>query len=251
MCKKTVLVTGSSKGIGRETALTFGREGYNVALNYFHHEDEAKKLCEQIKEFNVQAEIFHADVSKYEDLSRMYNEVIERFGFIDVVVNNAGISDEVYLIDATEEMFDTLCSVDWKGVFFSTQFAAKHMIKNDLKGVVINISSNQVDGCWPRATIYAPMKAAVSKFTKNSAMELASYGIRVVGVAPGYTDVGWDEGDHKNEVATKLPLKRFASTNEIAQAVLYLASDNASYITGTTLKVDGGATLPVYMANDF
>ena len=116
---------------------------------------------------------------------------------------------------------------------------------------IINISSNQVDGCWPRATIYGPTKAAGSKFTKNTAMELSLKGVRMAAVAPGYTDVGWEPGDVRLEAASRLPLRRFASTTEIAKAVVYLASDDAAYITGSTLTIDGGATLPVVAANDF
>lgn len=157
----------------------------------------------------------------------------------------------MYFLDATEEMFDHMTAVDWKGVYFSSQIAAKRMIEREIRGVIINIASNQVDGCWPRATIYGPTKAAVAKFTRNAAMELSLKGIRMVAVAPGYTDVGWEPGDIRLEAAKRLPMKRFATTEEIAQAVIYLASDAADYITGTMLTIDGGATLPVVAANDF
>ena len=150
-----------------------------------------------------------------------------------------------------ELTFDRMTAIDWKGLFFSSQEAAKRMIGRGTKGVIINISSNQVDGCWPRAAIYGPTKAAVSKFTRNAAMELAGYGIRMAAVAPGYTDVGWAPDDIRWEAAARLPFGRFASTREIAEAVAYLASPQAAYITGTTLTVDGGATLPVVAANDF
>ena len=117
--------------------------------------------------------------------------------------------------------------------------------------MIINISSNQTEGCWPRATIYGPTKAAVSKFTKNAAMELSLYGIRMVAVAPGYTDVGWEKGDIRLEAASRLPFRRFATMDEIASLVSYAASDEAAYMTGNTILMDGGATLPVVAANDF
>lgn len=167
------------------------------------------------------------------------------------MVNNAGISSEVYFLDATEEMFDHMTAVDWKGLYFSSQIAAKKMVEAGTKGVIINVSSNQVEGCWPRATIYGPTKAAVSKFTQNAAMELSLNGIRMVAIAPGYTDVGWEPGDIRLEAAERLPLRRFATTKEIAKGVVYLASEDASYIVGSTLMIDGGATLPVVAANDF
>lgn len=170
---------------------------------------------------------------------------------VDVLVNNAGISSEVYFLDATEEMFDEMTAIDWKGVFFSSQIAAKKMVEQGVKGVIINLSSNQIEGCWPRASIYAPTKAAISKFTKNAAMELSLYGIRMAAIAPGYTDVGWEPGDIRLKAAERLPFRRFATTKEIARGVVYLASEEAAYITGTTLVMDGGATLPVVAANDF
>lgn len=193
----------------------------------------------------------YADMSKVTDIKAMHGQADETFGGVDLVVNNAGISSEVYFLDAEEKDFDRMTAIDWKGLYFSSQEAAKNMIARGIQGVIINISSNQTDGCWPRATIYGPTKAAVSKFTKNAAMELAGYGIRMAAVAPGYTDVGWEPDDIRWEAAKRLPFGRFASTREIAEAVAYLASGHAAYITGTTLTIDGGATLPVVAANDF
>ena len=116
---------------------------------------------------------------------------------------------------------------------------------------VITRTSNQAEGCWPRATIYGPTKAAVSKFTKNAAMELAPHGVRMVAVAPGYTDIGWPADSHLREAEKLLPLRRFAQPAEIAKAIVYLASQDASYMTGSVLTIDGGATLPVVACNDF
>ncbi|MFR1832563.1 MAG: SDR family NAD(P)-dependent oxidoreductase [Lachnospiraceae bacterium] len=249
--KKTVLVTGGAKGIGRQVCLTMAEEGYNVIANYRTDEDAARTLQRQIEEMGRRCEIIYGDMSVIEDIRTMYQKAYEAFDTIDVVVNNAGISSEVYFLDATEEMFDHMTAVDWKGVFFSSQIAAKEMMKRKTEGVIINVSSNQVDGCWPRATIYAPTKAAVTKFTKNAAMELAGTGVRMVAIAPGYTDVGWEPGDIRLEAAQRLPLRRFASTKEIARGVVYLASEDAAYMLGSTLTIDGGATLPVVAANDF
>lgn len=248
---KTVLITGGAKGIGKQISLSMAKEGYNIVVNYRSDESAAKKICEQAKEYGVKSLAIYGDMGKIEDIEAMYHKAFEEFGVIDTVVNNAGISNEVYFLEATEEMFDTMTAVDWKGLYFSSQIAAKRMIEYKVEGVIINISSNQVDGCWPRATIYASTKAAVSKFTKNAAMELSLKGIRMVAIAPGYTDVGWLPGDIRLEAAKRLPLKRFATTEEIAQAVIYIASNKATYITGTTLTIDGGATLPVVAANDF
>lgn len=251
MVRRTALITGGAKGIGRQISLSMAEAGYNIIVNYRSDEKAAREICEKAKGYGVKSMAVYADMAKVSDIEKMYEEAFKEFDVVDVVVNNAGISSEVYFLDATEEMFDRMTAIDWKGLFFSSQIAARRMALKDVKGVIINISSNQVDGCWPRATIYAPTKAAVSKFTKNAAMELSLKGIRMVAVAPGYTDVGWEPGDIRLEAAARLPFKRFASTEEVAQAVLYLASDKAAYITGSTLTIDGGATLPVVAANDF
>lgn len=248
---KVALITGAAKGIGKQIALSMAAAGYDIIVNYRSDKESAEKICSEAKKKGVYAISVYADLSKVDDIRRMYEKIFHEFPAVDVLVNNAGISNEVYFLDATEKMFDDMTAIDWKGLFFCSQFAAKKMIEKKVKGVIINISSNQINGCWPRATIYAPTKAAVSKFTKNAAMELSLYGIRMVAVAPGYTDVGWEPGDIRLKAADRLPFKRFASTKEIADGVVYLASDKAAYITGTTLVIDGGATLPVVAANDF
>lgn len=249
--RKTALVTGAAKGIGRQIAYCMAEAGYNVIVNYHSNKAAAEKLCREMEKFGVQTMTVYADMGKVSDIEEMYRQVFEVFPVVDVLVNNAGISSEVYFLDATEEMFDQITAIDWKGVYFSSQIAAKRMIEQKVKGTIINLSSNQINGCWPRATIYAPNKAAISKFTKNAAMELSLYGIRMAAIAPGYTDVGWEPGDIRLKAAERLPFGRFATTTEIAKGVVYLASEEAAYITGTTLVMDGGATLPVVAANDF
>ncbi len=237
--RKTALITGAAKGIGKQIAYSMAEAGYDIIVNYRSDRESAEKICGDVASLGIKAISVYADMSKMEDIRKMYEQIFEEFEVVDVLVNNAGISEEVYFLDATEEMFDRMTRIDWKGVFFCSQIAAKKMIEQGIKG------------CWPRATIYASTKAAVSKFTKNAAMELSPYGIRMAAIAPGYTDVGWQPGDIRLEAAERLPFKRFATTKEVAEGVVYLASDNAAYITGTTLVMDGGATLPVVAANDF
>lgn len=251
MRRKTALITGAAKGIGRAITIELARAGYDVVINYHSDPDGAESLRREVEDLGARALTVYADMASVADIKEMYGRAVDKFGQIDLVVNNAGISSEVYFLDASEEDFDCMTAIDWKGLYFSSQCAARHMVEKGVKGVIINISSNQVEGCWPRATIYGPTKAAVSKFTKNAAMELSLKGIRMAAVAPGYTDVGWEPGDVRLEAASRLPLRRFASTAEIAKAVVYLASDDAAYITGSTLTIDGGATLPVVAANDF
>lgn len=249
--RKTVLVTGGAKGIGQTISIEMARAGYDVAINYHNRKEMAEQTAEEIRALGMDAFLVYADMSSLDSIKNMYNEIYEYFGELHVVVNNAGVGKEVYFLDTTEEDFDFMNSVDWKGLFFSSQYAAKAMIDHGTKGVIINVSSNQSVGCWPRSTVYAPVKAAVDKFTKNCAMEMAPYGIRVVAIAPGYTNVGWPKGDIRLEAEARLPLKRFASTKEIAKGCIYLASEDADYITGFTLFIDGGALLPVVAENDF
>jgi len=249
--RKVALVTGAAKGIGRQTCLALAKEGYDIAINYRSTPTKAQELCEQVISLGVRGEIIYADMAKLSDIAAMYDVVYEKFGRLDLLVNNAGVSDEVYFLDATEENFDYVASIDWKGLFFSSQNAAKRMIAQDTKGVIVNVTSNQVDGCWPRATIYASCKAAVHKFTQNAAMELSLHGIRMVAIAPGYTDVGWGSDSHLRLAKERLPLRRFATVEEVAKGIVYLASEAASYIVGSTLTMDGGAILPVVAANDF
>jgi len=251
MHQKTALVTGGARGIGKQISLDLAEEGYNIVINYHNDKEAACEICKTAREHGVESLAVYEDLGSVKDIEHMYQIAFDKFDVIDLVVNNAGISSEVYFLEATEKMFDDMTAIDWKGLFFSSQIAAKRMVEKNVKGVIINISSNQVEGCWPRATIYGPTKAAVAKFTKNAAMELSLKGIRMVAVAPGYTDVGWEPGDIRLEAAERLPFKRFATTKEIAQAVVYLASDKAAYITGTSLMIEGGATLPVVAANDF
>ncbi len=251
MACRVALVTGAAKGIGSAIALRLARDGYDIVLNYHTRKDSADELAKKIRGMGHDCLPIKADMSSVAEIRAMYDEALEHFGHIDLCVNNAGISSEVYFLDATEEDFDKMTAIDWKGLYFSSQFAARSMVERGIRGVIVNISSNQTEGCWPRATIYGPTKAAVSKFTKNAAMELSLKGIRMVAVAPGYTNVGWPEGDIRLEAAARLPFRRFASTDEIASLVSYVASDEAAYMTGNTVLMDGGATLPVVAANDF
>ena len=251
MENKIALVTGAAKGIGSAVARRLARDGYNVAVNYHTQKENAEKIVSEIRQMGREAFAVYADMGKVEDIRAMVDETLARFGRIDLLVNNAGISSEVYFLDATEADFDKMISIDWKGLYFASQLVARSMIERKLHGVIVNVSSNQVYGCWPRATIYAPAKAAVSKFTKNAAMELSLHNIRMVAVAPGYTDVGWEIGDIRLEAAQRLPFRRFATMDEIAGLVSYVASDEADYMTGNTVLMDGGATLPVVAANDF
>lgn len=143
MENKVSLVTGAAKGIGSAIALRLARDGYDVAINYHSHPEEAEKIKKTIESYGRKAMTVYADMASLSDIRAMYDEVLSAFGHVDLVVNNAGISSEVYFLDASEEDFDRMTAIDWKGLYFSSQAAARSMIDRNIKGVIINISSNQ------------------------------------------------------------------------------------------------------------
>ena len=251
MTQKNALVTGAGRGIGRAIALELGNNGFAVGVNYRNSEEGALEVCEIINKNGGKAIPLKADIGDCLQLQSILDEFFDKVGPIDLMVNNAGLSKFYPFLDVTEEQWSELTFCDWKGAFFGTQYAARNMVANNKKGIIINISSNHVDGCWPNASVYAPTKAALTKFGKNAAMELAPYGIRVITIAPGYTDVDWPKDNPVYLAKDKIPLKRFAEPSEIAKIVLFAASDSCSYMTGNCITIDGGALLPVLPENDY
>lgn len=251
MNNKSVLVTGAGRGIGRAIAIEFAKNGYDVGINYFHSKDEAQVVKKKIEAFGQRAICIQGDVSKCDDINRMFDTFVDEFGKINVLINNAGISEFAPLLDITEKFFERVISTDFKGAVFATQAAAKAMIKANIKGSIVNISSNQIYGCWPDASIYASGKAALSEFTKHAAMELAKYNIRVNAIAPGYTDVGWTQFPNIYDAQDRIPMKRFAQPEEMARLIYFIASEKNSYMTGSCILSDGGALLPVVTENEY
>ncbi len=249
MERKKALVTGASHGIGQAIAVALAKAGYDVGVNYRKNEAGAQETARQIEQAGARALLLQADVSSYDELCHMFSCYEEEFGSIDLMVNNAGVSEFYPLLEITEKQWEKITFTDWKGTFFGTQLAARLMVKTEKPGVVINMASNHVDGCWPKANTYAPSKAAVVRFGKSAAYELASYGIRVLTLSPGYTNV-WPEDHPVQKVKPRLLMKRFARPEEIANILVFLASDACSYMTGTTVTVDGGALLPIYAENE-
>ena len=247
---RKALVTGASRGIGRAVALELARAGYDLGINCFHHEKEALEVAEAVIAEGRQALVLRADVGEKAQIDRMFDRFFEHFEHIDLLVNNAGVSMFMPFLEVTEALWDTVTKVDWKATYFCAQRAARDMAQGGRGGVIINMSSNQKDGCWPTASVYGSTKMAVAKFTRHAAFELARYGIRVIAIAPGYTDVGWPPGNPINEAKQKIPLRRFATPEEIARVVRRLVSEEFSYMTGSCLDIDGGALLPVVMEND-
>ena len=220
--------------------------------------DGARDTAEKCRALGARVELFQADIRHVDEIHAMFEAFDRAFDHIDLMVNNAGITRFQPFLEATEEMFDTVISTDLRGTYFCAQAAARRMVEKQVNGVIINISSNHALGCWPIASFYAAAKAGVDKMGKNIAMELAPYGIRVVTIAPGYTHIPENDRpmtpereERMNGFYRRIPVGRFAEPEEIGKAVVFLASDGAGYITGTTINIDGGALLPVLAENSF
>ena len=258
MSRKIALVTGAGRGIGKGIAIQLARAGYDLAIHYATTQEGAKDTAEKCRALGARAELFQADIRHVDQIHAMFNAFEAAFDHLDLMVNNAGITRFQPFLEATEEMFDRVVGTDLRGTYFCAQAAARSMVAKGIKGVIVNISSNHALGCWPIASFYAAAKAGVDKMGKNIAMELAPYGIRVVTVAPGYTHIPENDRPGAGErpawidaISRRIPGGRVAEPEEIGAAVVFLASEAAGYITGTTLNIDGGALLPVLAENRF
>lgn len=240
------LVTGSSRGIGRGIALGLARAGYDVGIHYARNEQDAREVERLAREAGARTVCLGADLGSYAGVQTLFDGFFEAFPRIDLLVNNAGITKYLPLLEATETLWDEITNLDWKGSYFCTQRAAQHMVRTGVRGSIVNITSIHESTQFPIANIYGPTKAALLKFTRHAALELAPHGIRVNAISPGCTQIRPGEPDtpRGRQLRSRIPLRRYGQPEEIAQAVLYLASPAAAYITGTCLAVDGGALLP-------
>ena len=239
---KIALITGGTRGIGKQIALTFAKEGYNIALNYRTENEDLKNTKKEIESNNLKCIAVQGDVTNFKDCEQFVKQIVEEFGNIDVLVNNAGITKDTLLMRMKEEDFKQVIDTNLIGTFNVT----KNVIGNMLKarnGRIINISS--VVGISGNAgqTNYSASKAGIIGFTKSLAKEVASRNITVNAVAPGFietqmTDVLKD--DIKEEIAKKIPLKRMGTPQDVANVVKFLASNDSSYITGQVINIDGG-----------
>lgn len=242
---KAVLVTGASRGIGREIALEFARRGANVAVNYAGSETKANEVVDEIKGMGQESFVIKCDVSNGEEVAAMIKETIDRFGKIDILVNNAGITKDNLLMRMKEEEWDDVININLKGVFLCTKAVTRQMMKQR-SGRIINIASIVGVSGNPGQANYVAAKAGVIGLTKTAAKELASRNITVNAIAPGFISTDMTDKlteDIKAEMLKVIPLARFGEPKDIAKTAAFLASDDSSYMTGQTLHIDGGMVM--------
>lgn len=243
--KKTVIVTGASKGIGADIAMYFAEKGYNVVINYNNSAQSALLLQESLLNNGYSVMAHKANVTNKLEVDLMVKEAIYKFGSVDILVNNAGIAHQSLFTEINEFDWNNIIDVNLKGVFNCCQAVLPNMIENQC-GRIINISSMWGITGASCEVHYSAAKAGVIGLTKALAKEVGPSGITVNCIAPGLIDTQMNSNlsdEDKNEFVASLPISRIGTTTEIAKAVYYLASDDAGYITGQTLAIDGGMTI--------
>lgn len=241
---KTAVVTGSSRGIGRAIAIKFAKEGASVVVNS-RKLAGAQRVVRDIKRMGRKAVAVEGDVGKAETAKKLVDAAVEKFGSLDIFVNNAGIISYANFLDLTEEQWDSLMDVDLKGVYLCSQAAARQMVKQGNGGKIINISSIAGFIGFHNLAHYCAAKGGVIELTKQMALELAPHRINVNSIGPGaiQTDMTKqieDDPRQLEQILTRIPLGRLGQPEDIANVASFLASDEASYITGETIFVDGG-----------
>lgn len=242
---RIVLVTGAGRGIGRGIAECVAREGAHVAVNYAQGHATAEQVAESIRGLGRKAIAVQADVSDRHQVQAMVKTVSEQLGPIDVLVNNAGIESIVPFLELDDAEWERVTATNLKGPWLVGQVVARDMVAREKGGAIVNIGSIQAGMVFPGRTHYAPTKRGIEALTTNMAVELAPYGIRVNCLHPGLFDTDmtkWvmDDPDILPQVLKGIPLGRAAQPSEMGPAVVFMASDDASYVTGQSLYVDGG-----------
>ena len=240
---KVVLVTGSNRGIGRSTIIEFAKAGLDVVINYCHHREEAFELKDYVESnFNVRCLVVKCDVSKEDEVIEMINEIVDYFGSLDILVNNASVCKDSLLMDKDMESFRRILDVNLIGTYLCSKYAAKVMLDNG-NGSIINVSStNAIDTYYPESCDYDASKAGVISLTHNLAREFSPY-IRVNCVCPGWVNTDMNKElsvEQVHEEEKNILLGRFADPEEIAKVIVFLASNKSSYVNDSIIRVDGG-----------
>jgi glucose 1-dehydrogenase len=245
---KRALVTGANSGIGRGIALRFAQEGASVAVNYVTHPEAAAEVVKEITDAGGKGIAVQADISNEAEVDAMFARVVAEFGGLDILVNNAGMETHHEFLEMPLAVWQQVMNIDLTGAFLCAQRAAREMIKTSAGGAIINITSVHQKIPWGGYAHYCAAKSALDMLTKTIALELAAQNVRVNSIAPGAIatpinqDV-WGNPDSLRDLLRKIPNERVGKPEDIASAAVYLCSDEANYVTGATLFVDGGMTL--------
>jgi glucose 1-dehydrogenase len=242
---KVTIVTGGNTGIGQSIVLELARQGASIVIDYVAHPEATEELERKVASLGDKCIGVDADVSKIPDLQKLIDAAVEKFGKLDVLVNNAGIETRTSVLDTTEDQYDAVLNINLKSAFFCTQLAAKQMIKQGGGGRVINITSVHEDWPMPGNTPYCLSKGGMRMLTRTAGVELAPHDILIVGVGPGAVETPintstMDDPAKLKKLDAAIPLGRMAKPQEIASVVAFLAGDGASYLTATTIIADGG-----------
>ena len=237
--KKTALITGATRGIGKQIAITLAQAGYDIAINYRKENEDLKNTKQEIEQTGAKCLTLQGDVSNYEDCEKIAKEIIQEYGKIDVLVNNAGITKDTLLMRMKKEDFEDVININLIGTFNMTKNIIPYMMKNRT-GRIINISSVVgISGNAGQAN-YAASKAGIIGFTKSLAKEVGSRNILVNSIAPGFIETAMTDvlkEEIKEEIAKTIPLKRMGKAQDVANVVKFLASEESSYITGQVIHV--------------
>jgi glucose 1-dehydrogenase len=244
---KVAVVTGGNSGIGMAIVLALAHEDASIAIDYIAHPEATEALEQRVSALGDQVVGVKADVGRVADLERLIARTVEEFGRLDIMVNNAGVETRTSVLDTTEAQYDTVLDVNLKSAFFGTQLAARQMIDQGGGGRIINITSVHEDWPMPGNSAYCLSKGGIRMLTRTAGVELAPHNILVVGVAPGAVATPINQATMKDpalmhRLDAAIPLGRMARPEEIARVVAFLAGDGATYMTATTVVVDGGMT---------
>ncbi|WP_446741813.1 SDR family NAD(P)-dependent oxidoreductase [Silvibacterium acidisoli] len=247
LSQRVAIVTGSSSGIGQSIAIHLAQQGANVVINYSRSKDGAEQTLETVRKAGVDGLIVQADVSKVDQARSLVEQAWIKFGKADVLVNNAGYEKRSDFLEVSEEDYDNVLGVNLKGPFFLTQAFAKRLSEANLPGRVINISSVHEDMAFPHFASYCASKGGLRMLMRNLAVELGPMGITVNNIAPGAIATPMNKSlledkPKLNALLSQIPLGRLGTPEEVAAMTAYLASEDASYVNGATLLIDGGLT---------
>jgi glucose 1-dehydrogenase len=242
---KVAVITGASLGIGSAIALAFAREGAAVAVDYRSHPEEAKEIVDQAEGSGGRAISIRADVSSPEDVRNLIQKAVEEFGRLDVMVNNAGMEEKMPFLETPLDVWNRTIAVNLTGAWLGCQEAAKQMVSQGGSGRIINVSSVHEDLPMPTNSPYCAAKGGLRMLMRTIAVELAPHNITVNNIAPGAVDTPMDapleqDAHQMQQLLSEIPLRRMAKPDEVAALAVYLASDAASYVTGSTFVIDGG-----------